>query len=150
MANQKQLPFPGVLSTPICPPCFSTNSRQRSKPRPVPCSCSVPGVETLSSILNNREHISGEMHTCIHNLYPHICRPLNSPDFHPATCRGIFDGITEQIANHRHQGASVGKYAEVIGNEHLNREILAYGCRNEGCNSIFSQVPEPVAVLAQG
>jgi hypothetical protein len=34
--------FPSTLSTHIFPPCLSTNSLQRIKPRPVPISPDVP------------------------------------------------------------------------------------------------------------
>ena len=47
------LPLPGVLSTFIFPPCFSTNSRQRIKPSPVPVSDAVPRVDISDSILKS-------------------------------------------------------------------------------------------------
>ena len=34
--NQKQLPRPGALSTPISPPIASTMRREMARPRPVP------------------------------------------------------------------------------------------------------------------
>jgi hypothetical protein len=36
MVNQKQLPFPGVLSTPMRPPMRATSWRQMASPSPVP------------------------------------------------------------------------------------------------------------------
>jgi hypothetical protein len=36
MVNEKVLPFPSVLSTVIRPPCASTASLQKARPRPVP------------------------------------------------------------------------------------------------------------------
>jgi hypothetical protein len=39
------LPFPDSLSTPIRPPCLSTNSLQSNNPKPVPFSFWVPNVE---------------------------------------------------------------------------------------------------------
>jgi hypothetical protein len=42
--NLKSLPFPSSLSTQIFPPSFSTNSLQRSNPKPEPFSLAVPVV----------------------------------------------------------------------------------------------------------
>jgi hypothetical protein len=41
--------LPSVLLAQMIPLCFSINSLQRSKPKPVPCSFSVPGVVKLPS-----------------------------------------------------------------------------------------------------
>ena len=44
IVNLKSLPFPNSLSTQIFPLCFSTNSLQSNKPKPVPFSFAVPSV----------------------------------------------------------------------------------------------------------
>ena len=61
--KRKTLPFPGWLSTHIFPSCFSTNSLQSNKPRPVPFSFSVPRVDSKVSLLNSLPMASSVMPT---------------------------------------------------------------------------------------
>jgi len=57
--NLNSLPFPYSLSTQIFPPCFSTNSLQSNKPKPVPVSFAVPVVVRTSDISNSLDKLSG-------------------------------------------------------------------------------------------
>ena len=50
--NLKSQPSPTRLSTHILPPCFSTNSLQSIRPKPVPFSFSVPFLDVFLVMLN--------------------------------------------------------------------------------------------------
>src|SRR6185436_7497397 len=51
--NQKVLPFPISLSTPISPPCISTSRRDNASPRPVPSYFRLAEASSWENSLNS-------------------------------------------------------------------------------------------------
>src|SRR5690606_28128780 len=75
--NQKVLPLPKIDSTPIWPPCISTNRLHSANPRPVPCAARVVDESTCENSWNSLGMSSVRMPT-----------PLSDTEIH-TTSRGI-------------------------------------------------------------
>lgn len=87
--NQKRLPLPGVLSTPILPPISCTSSFEIARPRPVPPKRRVVEVSACENGSNSVGSASGSMPMPVSATSKRSTAAPSSPARSTAACATI-------------------------------------------------------------